>query len=175
MKRLVIFLVGLVFLGISAGDAAAQKKAKEKEAEMHAKTLKSDKDAKKRLAAATALYEIAEVKVSYVQPHTAILVTALKADADAMVRVAAGRVLQICEPEGKDVIPTLSELIKNDKENGAVLAIAVSILGNYGKDAKDAIPAIQDIKKREEAKEDPKTRDQNLLQAVNQALQNLSK
>src|SRR4051794_11370111 len=113
MQRLAIFLLALAFLGLSSADVAAQKKAKEKEAEMHAKTLKSDKDAKKRLAAAQELYNIAEVKVSYVRPHTAVLVEAFKSDSDPMVRVAAGNVLLICEPEAKDVVPTATEIVKN--------------------------------------------------------------
>ena len=41
--------------------------------------------------------------------------------------------------------------------------------------AKDAVPALQALKQREEAKDDPKLRDQRLLQAVNQALQALAR
>ena len=175
MKRLVIFVAGFALLGLGTGDVAAQKKAKEKEAEAHAKTLKTDKDAKKRLTAAQEMYNIGELKAAYVRPHTAVLVEAFKGDSDPMVRMAAGNVLLVCEPAGKDVIPTVIEIVKNDKENNGVLAVAARVLAGYGKEAKDAIPALQAIKQREEAKEDPKTRDQNLLQAVNGALQSLGK
>lgn len=173
MKRLVIFALAFAFLALNSTSVPAQKKAKD--AEMYAKTLKSDTDAKKRVEAAKKLYEIGEIKASHVKPHVAIIVEAFKGDADPFVRAAAGSVLLVCEPDGKDVIPTVIEIVKNEKENGAVLAVAARVLNTFGKDARDAVPALQEIKKREEAKEDPKTRDQNLLQAVNQAIGNLAK
>jgi len=175
MKRLVIFVVALAVSALGSGPAVAQKKPLEKEAEMHAKALDTDKDAKKRLAAANELYRIAEKKVSYVRPHSDVLIKAFKGDSDAMVRLAAGNVLLVCEPEGKDVIPVATKIVENEKEGNAILGVAARILGNYGKAAQDAIPGLQAIRAREMAKEDPKTRDQQLLQAVNQALQSLAK
>jgi hypothetical protein len=174
MKRLPIFALALAFLVLGNADVAAQKKVKEKEAEAHTKVLKNDKDAKKRLSAAQELYKIAEVKAAYVRPSTPVLIVAFKSDADVMVRVAAGNVLRVCEPEGKDVIPTVIEVIKNDKEGNGILTVGCLILAAFGKDAKEAIPIIQDIKKREEAK-DQKVRDGNLLQACNTALQSLGR
>jgi hypothetical protein len=175
MNRLVIFILALAFVALTGSDAPAQKKAKEKEAEMHAKALKSEKDAKKRQSAAQGLYDIAEIKASYVRPHTAALVEAYKSDSDAGVRVTCANALIICEPDPKDVVKTALEIIKNQKEPNSVLAATARILAAFPKESQDGIPALQDLKKREEAKEDPKTRDQQLLQAVNGALQRLSK
>lgn len=179
MKRVVIFAVTLAFLSLSGTDSAAQdkkKKPKELEAEKLAKTLKSDKDGKARLAAAQELYKIAELKAAYVRPQTEILVDAFKGDSDAKVREAAGNVLLACEPDAKEVVPAAKKIAENLKEPNPVLTVAARLLGAYNTaEAKDAIPALQELKKREEAKEDQKLRDQNLLQAVNQALQSLSK
>jgi hypothetical protein len=175
MKRLVILVLALAWVAGSTSEAPAQKKAKEKEAEMHAKTLKEAKDAKKRQAAADGLYAIAEVKASYVRPHTTVLVDAYKGDSDAGVRVTCANTLMVCEPDPKTVVPVALDIIKNLKEPNTVLAATARLLAAFPKDSQDGIPALQELKKREEAKEDPKLRDQQLLQAVNAALQRLAK
>jgi hypothetical protein len=138
---------------------------------MYAKVLKSDKSAERRLEAARELATIAKLKVSYVQPHTAVLVDAFKSDKDTMVRAAAGSALLNYEADAKEVVPAVLEVVKNDKEPGAVLAVAARLAAAY--QAKDAVPALEALKKREEAADDPKMRDQRLLQAVIQALRAL--
>ncbi|MBL8797828.1 MAG: hypothetical protein JNM56_28280, partial [Planctomycetia bacterium] len=90
-----------------------------------------------------------------------------------MVRAAAGTTLLAFAADPKEVVPVVTEIVKNDKEPGTVLAVAARLAAAH--QAKDLIPDLQALKKREEAKDDPKLRDQRLLQAVNQALQILAK
>src|SRR5262249_7733293 len=124
--------------------------------------------------AAQELQRIGNVRAKDARPATEVLVEAFQKDADGNVRVAAGNALRSCEPESKLVLPAVLEVLKNDKEGGGVLATAARLAGDFGKEAKDAAPFLAEIKKREEAK-DEKTRDGNLLQAVNTALQIVSK
>lgn len=171
MKRLLILFFAFATLLGTRSDAAAQKLAKE--ADLFAKTLKTDKDAAKRLDAARELAGIAKLKVSYVKPHTAVLLETFQADSDTMVRVAAGSVLLAFEAERDEVVPVVLALVKDDKQPGPVLAVGARLAAAY--QAKDAVPSLDALKKREEAKDDPKVRDQRLLQAINQALRTLSK
>ena len=171
MKRLVIFVVSIAALSASRSEVTAQKLAKE--ADLFAKTLKTDKDVNKRLEAARELAGIAKLKVSYVKPHTAVLLEAFQADSDSMVRGAAGSVLLAFEAERDEVVPVILTIVKDDKQPGGVLAVAARLAAMY--QAKDAVPALEMLKKREEAKDDPKIRDQRLLQAITQALRSLSK
>jgi hypothetical protein len=171
MKRLVSSVSVLALLALGWDQAVAQKLARE--ADLFAKTLKSDKDAAKRLDATRELAGIAKLKVSYVKPHTAVLLEAFQADSDTMVRVAAGSVLLAFEAERDEVAPVVLTIVKDDKQPGGVLAVAARLAAAYG--VKDAVPALEMLKKREEAKDDPKIRDQRLLQAIQQALRTLSK
>jgi len=170
MKSHLILAMGVALLLFGA-DAAAQKVAKD--AELFAKVLRTDKDPERRLQATRELAGIARLKVSYVQPHTGLLLDTLRQDSDTAVRVGAGNVLLAFEADAQAVVPTVLALLKNNKEPGAVLAVCARLAGAY--QARDAIATLQALRDREAAKDDPKLRDQRLLQAVNQALQALMK
>ena len=171
MKTAVVVVSVLAASLLTGRIAPAQKLARD--AEMCAKVLKTDKDPERRLSAARELADIAKVKAAYVQAHTGILLEALRSDRDTGVRVGAGTTLLAFAAAPKEVAPLALELLKNDKEPGAVLAVSARLAAAY--QAKDAIPHLQALKTREEAKDDPKLRDQRLLQAVNLALQMLMK
>jgi hypothetical protein len=168
-----VLVAGILVLG-SSTDLGAQSKKKKEEVDKLVATLKNDKDAKKRQEAAQGLQRIAEVRAKDAQPAAAALAEAFAKDADGNVRVAAGNALRATEPDAKLVVPIVLEILKNDKEGGGVLAIAALLAADMGKEAKEAAPLLQEIKKREEAK-DQKARDGNLLNAVNTALQYVNK
>jgi hypothetical protein len=171
MQRTLMLACAVIGLALTGSTLLAQTTAKD--AARFAEMLKSDKDAEKRIFAARELASIAKIKVAYLQPHTALLVKTLQQDSDPLVRAAAGTTLLAFAAEPKEVLPAIAEIVKNDKEPGPVLAVAARLAAAY--QAKDLIPDLQMLKKREEAKEDPKLRDQRLLQAVNQAIAILSK
>ncbi|OAI47013.1 hypothetical protein AYO44_10435 [Planctomycetaceae bacterium SCGC AG-212-F19] len=171
MKTLFLFSAAMAGCLLGATAASAQQLAKD--AERYAKTLQTDKDPERRAQAARDLAGVAAVKVAYVRPHTAVLLEAFQRDSDTQVRVAAGTALLAFQPESKDLVPAVLALLQNEKEPGAVLGVAARLAAAH--QAKDAIPALQALKQREEAKDDPKLRDQRLLQAVKQSLQVLTK
>jgi hypothetical protein len=171
MRRLILLIAFLAGFFLSEPRAFAQQLAKD--AERYAQTLKNDKDPDRRAQAARNLADLAAVKVALVRPHTATLLEALTRDRDTQVRAAAGAALLAYDPDSKEVVPVVLAILKNDQEPGAVLAVSARLAAAHK--AKDAVPALQALKQREEAKDDPKLRDQRLVQALNQALQVLSK
>lgn len=175
MRQLLLMLLAAGIL-VTAGtaDLGAQTKKKKEQVDKLIATLKTDKDAKKRLEAAQELQRIGEVRAKDAQPAADVLVEAFLKDGDGNVRVAAGTALRVIEPDAKQVLPAVLQVLKNDKEGNGVLAVAALLAATLGKEAKEAAPLIAEIKKREEAK-DEKSRDGNLLNAVNTALQYLGK
>lgn len=171
---LLMFLAAGILVTTGAADLNAQAAKKKEQLDKLIATLKSDKDAKKRLEAAQELQRIGQVRAKDGRPATEVLVEAFQKDADGNVRVAAGNALRAIEPDSKLVLPAVLEILKNDKEGGGVLAVAALLAADFGKEAKEAAPLLAEIKKREEAK-DEKTRDGNLLNAVNTALQYVGK
>ncbi|MBY0526005.1 MAG: hypothetical protein K2R98_21605 [Gemmataceae bacterium] len=171
MNRWLILVLALGFLGLSSGEAAAQKKKKEVDAAIAAL---ADKDPKKRAEAAQQLQRIGEVRASDARPATEALVKALKSDADGNVRVAAGNALRVVEADPKLVLPTVFEVLKDLNQPNGVLAVTALLAAEFGGMAKEAVESLKAIQARENAK-DEKQRDGNLLQAVNTALQYVTK
>jgi hypothetical protein len=166
-----LFALSLAFALLRTGGASAQTPVTD--AGKYATMLKSDKDADHRLRAAEQLGAIAAVKASYVTPHTTVLIEAFKADKDPAVRAAAGRALLAFEADPKAVTPAVVDVVTNEKEPGAVLTVGVRLAVSYK--VKEVVAALEAIKDREEGKDDPKLRDQRLLQAVKQALRVLDR
>src|SRR4051794_31000033 len=111
MQRFLIVILALGFMGLSSSEVSAQKK--KKEVDKLILVLKNDKDAKKRLEAAQELYRIGEVRSSDARPATEVLVELFKKDPDGNVRVAAGNVLRVAEPDATLVLPTVLDILKN--------------------------------------------------------------
>jgi len=172
MKRFLVLLLAVGYLGLSNGPVAAQKKKKEVDAAV--KTMTTDKDPKKRAEAAQELQKIGEVRASDARPATEWLVKVLKEDTDSNVRVAAGNALRVVEPDPALVLPTVLALLKDDKQPNGVLAVSALLAADFGAKAKEAAPSLVDIIKREQAK-DEKQRDGNLINAANTALQSVNK
>jgi HEAT repeat protein len=173
MKRLVVLVLALGFLGLCASEAGAQKR--KAEVEKLVKVMKADKDAKNRAEAAQALYRIGEVRAADIRPHTEAFVEVFQKDADGNVRVAAGNCLLVAEPDAKLVIEPVSAVLKDDKAGNGVFTTAALVLAQFGPKSKEAaLQRLIELQKRESAK-DEKTRDNNLLQAVNTAINLINK
>ena len=70
------------------------------------------------------------------------LKVAVEKDADAGVRKSAARALGNIQPEPKATVPLLVNVVKNDKVKAVRLAATVA-LGQYGNDAKEAVPTLR--------------------------------
>jgi hypothetical protein len=169
-----MILAAGILVTAGAADSSAQSKKKKEQVDKLISILKTDKDAKKRLEAAQELQRIGEVRAKDAQPAAEALVEAFRKDGDGNVRVAAGTALRTLEPDPKLVLPAVLDVLKNDKEGNGVLASAALLAATLGKEAKEAAPLMAEIKKREEGK-DEKTRDGNLLNALNIGLQSVGK
>jgi len=164
MNRWLVVLAGLV-LGVSA---SGQQIAKTKtEVDGLIKTLKTAKEGKQRAAAARSLGETAQVRVALARPAEATLIDALK-DADAEVRLAAVQTLETIEPYKKDRIPGLLGLLK-DGEGLASKAVAITMLGQVEGGVKEAVPLLEDIRKKELDKAEDQ-RNGDLLNRIAQSL-----
>jgi HEAT repeat protein len=160
MKRLIVCLTCLI-LAIG-GAVSAQTK---QEVEALIKTLKTSKDAKARAAAANSLRDIADVRTVLARPAEGALTDALKDDSGE-VRAAAVLALGRLEPYKKDRLPGLIGMLKEGEPG---LVNAMTMLGQTEGGAKDAIPLIEDIVKKEAAKPD-NMRNGDLINRGNQAL-----
>ena len=170
MKKLIIAL-SCVLLALGGSGVSAQS-AKEKEIEGYIKTLESDKDAKKRAAAANAIGEVAQLKFKLAKPAEPALLKGVK-DGDAGVRRASVMALAYFDTDPQMLVPMLVGLL-DEKQDRTVRVAAAGTLGALGRKAKDAVPVLAEIKKKEDAK-DQKMRDGELLGRVNQALQSIGK
>lgn len=165
MKRL---LVALTCLVLTVGGVASAQTAKQKEeVDGLIKALKTAKDPKQRAGAANALTDIAMVRTALARPAEDALIGALK-DENPEVRGAAVRTLTLLEPYKKDRIVNLLPLLK-DGEPRDTRATAVDMLGRTEGGAKDAIPLIEEILKKEGEKAE-NMRDGDLINRSVQAL-----
>src|SRR5262245_35529833 len=164
MKRL---LVALTCLVLTVGGSNAQTAKQKEDVERLIKSLTSAKDPKARAGAANALTDTAMVKTSLVRPAENALVAALKDEAPE-VRGAAVRTLTLLEPYKKERIPNLLPLLK-DGEPRDTRGFAVDMLGRSEGGAKDAIPLIEEILKKEGEKAE-NMRDGDLINRSVQAL-----
>ena len=164
MKRLAIGLTCLL-LGLSGG-ASAQVKSKA-EVDDLVKVLKTSKDPKGRAAAANELAQTGLVRLALIRPTEPALIDALK-DENQEVRGAALGVLGLLTPYKKERIPNLLLLLK-DGENPNTIGTAAVMLGQTEGGAKDAIPLLEAIAKKEQDKPE-NMRNGNLLGQIGQAL-----
>lgn len=171
MNKHVVICLGCWLVGLSQLATAAPKK---EDVPDLIKALKTSKDPKVRAQAANDLAYLAQVRVTFVKPAVPTLIESLKTDSDAGVRKAVIDTLALVNADPKEVIPLFLDILKNDKEPNQVLQATASTLQVFGAAGKEALPHLQAIQKRENAK-DEKQRDRNLLQSVNECIQILSK
>jgi HEAT repeat protein len=139
MKRLVVLSLGCLFLGLGAVEAQTPKKA---DVPKFIANLK-DKDAKVRLEAAQGIGKVGQLKAVYAKEGIEPLCETVVKDDDAKVRTAAATSLGQVLLEPDKVVPVLAKVVKEDKDGGVQTA-AITTLGYYGKDAKDALSALEE-------------------------------
>ena len=76
----------------------------------------------------------------------------LDTDKEAKVRSAAARALGLIQADPAGTVPLLIQHLKSDKEDKEVRMSTVVALGQYGPDAKDALPPLRDYLKQFDAK-----------------------
>jgi HEAT repeat protein len=164
MKALLIALgtVGLLL----AASATAPAASKEEEVVRYIKDLKSKDPATRRIAAEE-IGKIGQVKASAAKPAVQPLLGALK-DKDEAVREAAATALSRLD-EPAEVVPALVKLLKDDKKMKVRVA-AANGLGLMGEAAREALPALREIRKDAMA---AGRAQQPLTQATGQAIQQI--
>lgn len=164
MKKLIALLASCLLL---AGVTQAQVTRTQMDVEKAIKIVKGDKDVKNRVDALGRLAEAALVRTALVKPAIPVLVEAM-ADPSVEVRRAAANVLGLANQEHKTVAPVLIKAL-DKKEDRNVRLAAVVALNTFGPHAADAVLVLAEIQKELNGM-DQKERDNQLLQAVNQAL-----
>jgi HEAT repeat protein len=140
MKRLVVLGLGCLILNLGTFvEAQVPKKA---DIPRFVANLK-DKDAKVRLEAAQGIGKVGQVKAINAKEGIEPLCDAVVKDDDAKVRAAAAGSLGQILLDPDKVVPVLAKVVKEDKDGGVQTA-AITTLGYYGKDAKDALSALEE-------------------------------
>ena len=119
MKRLVVFTLGCLVLGLSTSQAEPPSK---KDMPKFIKDLKA-KDAKMRLAAIENIAQVGEVKAVHAKEAAEPLGEVLVKDDDAKVREAAAKALPRIDAEAEKAVPPLIDRLKNEKDRAALEAV----------------------------------------------------
>jgi HEAT repeat protein len=98
-----------------------------------------------RVSAVEDLGHLAEVKLDDAKPAIPALLKALK-DRDAGVRRAVIAAMEKIEPEPKDYVPALIDLLKKERDSNVRL-LAVRALGQIGPPAKSAVSTLKELQK----------------------------
>lgn len=141
MNRLVALALGCWFLAL--GSSAAQTPKKD-EVPKFIKNLGAT-DAKSRLEAAQGIGKIGQLKAVYAKDGIGPLCDTVLKDEDAKVRIAAANSLGMILLEPTKVVPVLAKVAKDDKD-WPVQSAAITSLGYFGADAKDAVEAINEVR-----------------------------
>jgi HEAT repeat protein len=139
---LAVLLAGVVSLAYAS---------KEDEAKAYTKILKSSKDAKEKIMAATEIGNLGLIRKSYAREAIPYLIEACK-DKEPKLRSAAAEALgKVDPPEDAGAVDLLTDMVKNDKET-AVRMSAARGLASMGASAKSALPTLREIAKMEDKK-----------------------
>jgi HEAT repeat protein len=101
-------------------------------------------DAKVRIQACQGIGDVGEIKACQARAALDPLLELLAEDDDPKVRVAAAIALGRIEANPVWTIPALIETINTDPDRSVVTA-AVTSLGIYGKEAKEALPLLKEL------------------------------
>ena len=124
---------------------------KKEDVPKYLKQLQTSLSASERAKAAEMLGKRGGVNANDVDDAVEPLKKSLQKDVDAKVRAAAARALGDIHPEAEGTVSLLIDRLKNDSSMDVKLATVVA-LGQFGGDAKDALPDLRELGKKFDAK-----------------------
>ena len=133
-----ILAVGLLTLATSSDVVAG---SKDDEAKKYTEQLKTTKDTKEKIKAIEKLGALAQINKKLGADALPDIKTALK-DKDAGIRNAAAKAYGQCDPDDKDAVASLIDILKNDADESVKLSAALG-LAAMGEKATDALPALK--------------------------------
>ena len=168
MKRLVVFgLIGL-FLGTAyLGELTAQAPNKADMPKFIATAKDTKKNSKDRVTAIKNIARLGRLKASYAKDAVAPLIMLVKKEEDNKVRAEAAVTLGAIDPEDKEAVTTLIDVLKDEKTDSAVRAACATGLGSMGAKSKEALPLLRQVAKM------AKKKDKKLGKATKGALKNI--
>jgi HEAT repeat protein len=153
-----ILLAGMFFLATGLDVFAAGKDA---EAKKYTDILNNEKTpAKDRAEAIEKIGELANINKKLGEAALPKIKDALK-DKDANVRGQAALAYGRCDPDDKDAVTSLIDMLKNDKEESVKVNAAkgLAVLGEKSKAALPALKEARDNAKKEKSKNEGVYRD----------------
>jgi HEAT repeat protein len=120
-----------------------------------------------RAKAADMLGKRGGISSSDVEPALEPLKKMLEMDKDAKARAAAARALGAIQIDAEGTVPLLIKRLKAEEEAKDVKMAAVVALGQYGPEAKEALPPLRDYLKKFDAKKSKEGQTiQNAIMAI---------
>ena len=136
--------IGIVLCSISLVLAGGIGIPRKEDVPKYLKQLQTATSAADRAKAAEMLGKRGGINANDVEDAVDPLKNALQKDKDAKVRAAAARALGNIHPEAEATVPLLIDRLKTDEVTDVKMALVVA-LGQYGGDAKDALPPLREM------------------------------
>jgi HEAT repeat protein len=127
--------------------------------------LRADPDAETRIKAIETVAKLAKSYPAYAGPAYAAIVDAWIKDRDADVRKAVQDWVRTAKPEPRTIVTPLLQILNNPQEEKFNRVAAATMLAGLRGDAKEALPALNELKGKEQ--------DQDVLSAVGFALRRI--
>jgi HEAT repeat protein len=143
--------LGILFCSMSLVMAGGFGIPKREDVPKYLKQLQTSPSATDRAKAAEMLGKRGGINANDVEEAIAPLKKVLEKDDDAKVRAAAARALGNIHPEAAGTVPLLIDRLKNDSSMDVKLATVVA-LGQFGGEAKEAVPSLQELATKFDAK-----------------------
>jgi HEAT repeat protein len=144
--------LGIVLCGVSLVLAGGVGVPRKEDVPKYLKQLQTAQKASDRAEAAKMLGKRGEVNASDVDDAIEPLKKAVAKDIDSSVRSAAARALGDINPDAAGTVPVLIDRLKDKKEAKDVKVAVAIALGQFGGEAKDALPLLRDFAKEFDAK-----------------------
>jgi HEAT repeat protein len=138
---------------------------KKEDVPKYMRQLQSSPSAADRAKAAEMLGKRGRVNANDVEDAIDPLKKALQKDKDAKVRAAAARALGDIHPEDTATVSLLVDRLKNDEVMDVKMATVVA-LGQFGADAKEALPPLREMFAKYDTKAAKKSADAQTIQAA---------
>ena len=154
MKRLVVLgLIGMFLATAYVSELTAQVPNKADMPKFIATAKDAKKDSKERIAALKNIGRLGRLKASYAKDAVEPLIMLVKKEEDSRVRAEAAITLGAIDPEEKEAVSTLIEVLKDEKNDSGVRAAAATGLGSMGAKSKEALPLLREVAKASKKKD----------------------